>query len=79
MAVIALDSSAVAACPSASRLRQPHALTMCSADVPRRGSREPRAVLRSIATSSPLLACATARVQPKKQAWNAFGRRQEIT
>jgi hypothetical protein len=66
MAVISLDFSAVASCPSTNRLRQPHALTMGSADLPRRRSREPRAVLPSIAISSPPVASDTARVQLAK-------------
>jgi hypothetical protein len=79
MAVISLDFSAVASCPSTRRLRQPQALTMCSADLPRRRSREPRAVLPSTATNSPPVASDTARVQLAKQAWNAFGDKPEIT
>ena len=78
-AVISLDFSAVACCPSTSRLQQPQALTMCSADVPRRRSREPHAVLPSTATTSPPLASATASVQLTKHAWSAFGCRREST
>lgn len=66
IAVSAFDCSSVASGPSTSRLAQAQGLTMCSGPRPR--LREPRAVLPSTATTSPPVTCATARVQPSKQA-----------
>ena len=46
MALISLAVSAVASCPSTSRLRQPRAPTMCSADVTRDAAAIARATRR---------------------------------
>ena len=72
-AVISLEASATLYCPSVKRFSRAQALTTAKAGCPRSRACERRAVLPSIATTSPSVNCATRATQLRKQRAKARG------
>ena len=73
MAVISLGRALVFRWPKTSRASAAHALTTCSAVTPGQRSRERRAILSSMATTSPGRRAASNCTYPLRQRSNASG------